>query len=230
MYKEVGKTKKKPFLAGFSLRNKQSSRGSAGIHNRFSLCQHFRTQQQQRWQKNTRQTAKKSNGKTPKTNRNYLLQRFSRTSSTKNIRTGSSFSQGNVPGRIKTKCSSRRKDFLFCPILGKAHKRSGNFRNSEGIQNSLVKDTSPRKHSSEYTPKKESLTKQRSACSKSISEQSEQSSSCKELRWGVAVLIFESSESVCTLNALQDGKFADSKIYDEGKRLHVQSRFEGRLI
>ena len=58
MYKEVGKTKKKPFLAGFSLRNKQSSRGSAGIHNRFSLCQHFRTQQQQRWQKNTRKPPK----------------------------------------------------------------------------------------------------------------------------------------------------------------------------
>ena len=139
MYKEVGKTKRKPFLAGFSLRNKQSSRGSAGIHNRFSFRQHFRTQQQQRWQKNTRQTAKKSNGKTPKTNRNYLLQRFSRTSSTKNIRTGSSFSQGNVPGRIKTKCSSRRKDFLFCPILGKAHKRSGNFRNSEGYKIPLLK-------------------------------------------------------------------------------------------
>ena len=86
-------------MAGLSLRNKQSSRGSAGINNRFSL----RQQQQQRWQKNTRQTPKKSNGKTPKTNRNYLLQCFSRTSSIKNIRTGSAFTlvKEIYPGELK---------------------------------------------------------------------------------------------------------------------------------
>ena len=84
----------------------------------------------------------------------------------------------------------------FSPILGKAQKRSGNFRKSEGIQNSLVKDTRSGINSSEYTPKrksnfqwkksqrnvgegsnKESLATQRSACSKSFSEQS---FSCKE--------------------------------------------------
>ena len=40
----------------------------------------------------------------------------------------------------------------------------------------------------------------------------------------------ESSEPVCTLYAIQNGNFADFKIYDEGKRLHVQNRFEGRLF
>ena len=38
--------------------------------------------------------------------------------------------------------------------MREAHKRSGNFRNIEGIQNSLVKDTSPGKSSSEYTPER----------------------------------------------------------------------------
>ena len=40
----------------------------------------------------------------------------------------------------------------------------------------------------------------------------------------------ENSESVCILYALQNGKFADFKIYDEGKRLHVRNRFERRLF
>ena len=157
MVREAGKTKKKPFSAGLPARNKQSPRGAAGNHNRIPLRQHFRTQQQQRWQRNTKsQTTNKSNGKTPKTNGNYLLQHFSRTSSTRKFRTRSSFSNGNVPGGIKTKCSSRRKDFPFRPFLEKDHKRSGIFKNSEGIQNSLVKDTSPGKNSSEYIPKRKS--------------------------------------------------------------------------
>ena len=150
MFREVGKTKKKPLSAGFPARNKQLPRGNAGNHNRIALRQHVQTQQQQRWQRNTTsQTTNKSNGKTPKTSDNYLLQHFSQTSSTRKIRKRSSFSKGNVPGRIKTKCSSRSKDFSFRTILKKAHKRSGNFRNSEGIQNSFVKDTSPGKNSSE---------------------------------------------------------------------------------
>ena len=132
--------------------------------------------------------------------------------------------------------------------MGKAHKRSGNFRNSEGIQNSLAKDTSPGKNSFECTPKrkseissgkrdqrnvgkgsnKESLATQRSACSKSTFEQP---FSCKEKRWWLpSGYKSENSESVCTLYALQNGKFADSKIYGEGKRLHVQNRLEGRLF
>ena len=41
MFREVGKTKKKPFLAGYPVRNKQSPRGSAGNHNRIPLRQHF---------------------------------------------------------------------------------------------------------------------------------------------------------------------------------------------
>ena len=197
MFREVGKTKKKPFSAEFPARNKQSLRGSAGNHNRIPLRQHFRTQQQQRWQRNTTsQITNKSNGKTPKTIHNYLLQHFSRTSYTRKIRTRSSFSKRNVPGGIKTKCSSVRKDFPFRKILRKSHKRSGNFRNSQGIPISLVKDTSPVKKSSEYTPKRKEMSKkdqrnvgegsnkeilatQRSACSKSISEQSFY---CKEKR------------------------------------------------
>ena len=67
MFREVGKTKKKPFSARFSARNKQSPRESAGNQNRIPLRQHFRTQQQQRWQRNTTsQTTNKSNGKAPK--------------------------------------------------------------------------------------------------------------------------------------------------------------------
>ena len=51
----------------------------------------------------------------------------------------------------------------------------------------------------------------------------EQSFSSKEKRWGLpSDYKSENSESVCTLFALQNGKFADFKIYDEGKRLHVQ--------
>ena len=198
MIREVGKTQKKPFLAGCPARNKQSPRESAGNHNRIPLCQHFGKQQQQRWQRNTTiQTANKSNGKTPKTSASYLLQHFSRSSSIRKIRTRSSFNKGNNRGGIKTKCSSRRKDFPFRRILGRAHKRSRHFRDSGGIRNSLVKDTSSGKNSSKYTPKrkseisigkrdernlgegsnKESLATRRSACSKSISEQS---FSCKE--------------------------------------------------
>ena len=147
-----------PFSTGFIARNKQSPRGSAGNHNRIPLRQHFQTQQQQRWQRNaTSQTVNKSNGKTSEKSDNYLLQHFSGTSSTRKINTRSSFSEGNIPGGIKTKCSSRRKDFSFRPILGKAHRRSGNFKNSEGIQNSLVKDTRPGKNSSEYIPKRKSV-------------------------------------------------------------------------
>ena len=41
MFKEVGKTKKKPFSARFPARNKQSPRASAGNHKRIPLCQHF---------------------------------------------------------------------------------------------------------------------------------------------------------------------------------------------
>ena len=75
---------------------------------------------------------------------------------------------------------------------------------------------------------KESLVTQRSACSKSISQQY---FSCKEKRWGLrSGYKSKNSESVCTLYALQNGKSADFKIYDEGKRLHVQNRFEGRLF
>ena len=51
----------------------------------------------------------KSNGKTPKTSGNFL-QHFSRTSSTRKIRTRSSINKGKVPGGIKTKYSSRWKD------------------------------------------------------------------------------------------------------------------------
>ena len=43
MFRKVGKTKKKPFSAGFPVRNKQSPRGSAGNHNRIPLHQHFRS-------------------------------------------------------------------------------------------------------------------------------------------------------------------------------------------
>ena len=155
MFREVVKTKKKPFSAGLPARNKQSPRGSAGNHNRIPLRQYFLTLQQQRWQRNTTsQITNKSNGRTPKTSSNYLLQHCSRTSSTRKIRTRSSFSKRNVPGGIKTKCSSRRKDFPFCTILRKTLKRSGKIRNSEGIQNSLAKDTSPGKNSFEYTPKR----------------------------------------------------------------------------
>ena len=49
MFREVGKTKKKLFSAGFPARNKQSPRGSAGNRNGIPLRLHFRTQQQQRW-------------------------------------------------------------------------------------------------------------------------------------------------------------------------------------
>ena len=203
-------------------------------------------QQQQKWQRNaTSQTTNKSNDKTPETSHNYLLQHYCLTSSTRKIRTRLSFCKRNVPREIKTKCSSRRKDFPFLAILGKSHKRSGNFRNSQGIQNSLVKDTSPGKNSYEYIPKRqskisngkrdqrnvgeesneESLATQRSACSKSISEQS---FPYKEKRCGLlSGYKSENYESVCTLYALQNGKFPD---FDEGKRLHVQNRFEGRLF
>ena len=72
MLRKVDKTKKKPFLSGFPARNKQSPRGSVGNHNRNPFHQHFRIQQQQRWQRNTAsQTINKSNGKTPKTSGNY---------------------------------------------------------------------------------------------------------------------------------------------------------------
>ena len=81
MFTEVGNTKQKSFSAGFPARNKQSPRVSAGNHNRVPLRQHFGTQEQQRWQRNTTsQTTNKSNGKTPETSGNYLLQHFSRTS------------------------------------------------------------------------------------------------------------------------------------------------------
>ena len=40
----------------------------------------------------------------------------------------------------------------------------------------------------------------------------------------------ENSESVCKLYVLQNRKFADFKICDEGKRLHVQNRFEEHLF
>ena len=119
---------------------------------------------------------------------------------TRKIETRLSFSKGNVSGGIKTRWSSRRKDFPFRPFLGKDLKRSGNFRNSKGIQNFLVTDTSLGRNSPEYNPKKtpeiscgkraqrnikegsnkESLTTQRSARSKSISEQF---FSFREKRW-----------------------------------------------
>ena len=54
MFRQVGKTKKKPFLAGFPARNKQSPRGSVGNHKRIHLRQNF-----------------------PKTSGNYLLQNIS---------------------------------------------------------------------------------------------------------------------------------------------------------
>ena len=61
IFREVGKTKKTPFSTGFPARNKQSPKGSAGNYNRIPVHQHFRTQQQQRWQRNTTsQTANKS--------------------------------------------------------------------------------------------------------------------------------------------------------------------------
>ena len=54
---------------------------------------------------------------------------------------------------------------------------------------------------------------------------------CKEKRWGLpSGYKSENSKSVCTLYALQNRKFADFQIYDEGKKLHVQNRFEGRLF
>ena len=65
-FKEVGKTKKKPFSSGFPTKNKQWPKENAPNHNRNSLSQHFRMQQQQRWQRNTSQTANKSNGNTQK--------------------------------------------------------------------------------------------------------------------------------------------------------------------
>ena len=89
--------------------------------------------------KNTSQAASKSNGKALKENGNSLLQYFGQTSPTRNIRTRSSFSKGNVPREIKTKCSSRWKYSLFHPILRKAYEGSGSFRNIEGVQNSLFK-------------------------------------------------------------------------------------------
>ena len=59
-------------------------------------------QQQQRWQRNaTSQTTNKSNDKTPKTSHNYLLQHYCLTSSTRKIRTRSSFCKRNVPREIK---------------------------------------------------------------------------------------------------------------------------------
>ena len=71
MFKEASQSKKKPFSAGFSARNKQSPRESAGNHNRIPLRQHFRTQQQQRWQGNTTShTANESSGKTSETSDN----------------------------------------------------------------------------------------------------------------------------------------------------------------
>ena len=41
MFREVGRTKKKPFLAWFPAGIKQSQRGSAGTHNRIPQRQHF---------------------------------------------------------------------------------------------------------------------------------------------------------------------------------------------
>ena len=118
MFRGAGKTKKKPFSAEFSARNNESTRGSARNSNRISLHQHFRTQQQHRWHGNTTsQTSNKSNCKTSETSGNYLLQHFSKTSSTRKINTSSSFSKGNVPGVIKTKCPSRRNNFSLFPIL-----------------------------------------------------------------------------------------------------------------
>ena len=64
------------------------------------------------------------------------------------------------------------------------------------------------------------MISQISACSKSVSEQS---FSCKEKRWVLpSCYKSENSESVCNLYARQ--------IYDEGKRLHLHNRFEGRLF
>ena len=214
IFREVGKTKNKPFLSEFHARNKQSPWGSAGNHYINSLRQHFRTQQQQRWKGNTtNQTTNKSNGKTSKTSGNYLLQHFSRTSSTRTIRISSSFSKVNFPRGIKRKCSSTRKDFPFRPISGKPHKRSGSFRNSE----SGKRDQRNVGGGSNRT----GLATQTSPCSKSTSEKS---FSCEEKRWGLpSGYKSENSESVCTLHAIKNGKFADFKIYDEGNRLHVQN-------
>ena len=91
------------------------------------------------------QQTNKSNGKPPKTRTNFFPEHFSLTNSSRKIRTRSSFSKGNVSRRIKTKCSSRRKNFPFSPVTGKTYKGSRNLRNSEGIKNSLVKDTNPGK-------------------------------------------------------------------------------------
>ena len=45
---------------------------------------------------------------------------------------------------------------------------------------------------------------------------------------GVTVRLLIRKIWISPLYVLQNEKFADFKIYDEGKRLHVQSRFEER--
>ena len=199
-------------------------------------------QQQQRWQRNTtNQTTYKSSGKTPKISRNYLLQYFSRTSSTRKIRTRSSFSKINVPEGIKTKCSSRRKIFHFVQSGEKLTKYQEILEIVKVYKIPLLRTpipeklplNTPLKENQKFLVEKrdqrnvgegsnkENLATKRLACSKSIFEQS---FSSKEKRWGLpSDYKSENSESVCTLFALQNGKFADFKIYDEGKRLHVQN-------
>ena len=158
MFREVGNTERTPFSARLPARNKQSPRISSGNHNRIPFRQHFRTQQQERWQRNTtNQTANKSNVNTPETSGNYLLQHFSRTSSTRKIKTRPSFREGNVPGGIKTKCSSRRKHFPFRPILEKFIKDQEILEIVKGYRIPLLRTPVQEKSSSEWTSKRNQI-------------------------------------------------------------------------
>ena len=121
IFREVGKSKKKPFSASFQ-RETNSHKGEVLETTTEFLSINI-------FERSDNKDGREIQQAKPPINQMVRLQKqhFCQTSSTKKIRTRSSFSKRNVPGGTKTKCSFRRRDFPFRAILGKAHKRSGNF-------------------------------------------------------------------------------------------------------
>ena len=244
MFREVGKTKKKPFSARFPGRNKQSSGESAGNHNKIPLREHFWTQQQQRLQRNaTSQTAYKSNGKTPKTSGNFL-QHFSRTSSTSKIRTRSSINKGKVRGGIKTKYSSRGKNSPW----EKLTKDQEILKIRKGYKIPLLRTPFQEKiplntllnENNKFLVEKETKEMLDKGAIKKVSQRSYKDQWSHKYQHAqnqfLSNLFLVRKKDGCyrpvinlkTLN--QFVTYIHVKIYDEGKRLHVHNRFEGRLF
>ena len=176
--------------------------------------------------------------------RNLVQQFFSRANSFRRVEIRPSSSEEIIfKVHRDAKALHSRQTPAFCSTMGSTYKRQGDIVHCKRVPNPFSKSTSP-DNKSKTTQFGETSNRFSLLRSERIAEEGSNFKIClrtsripqqsvpsgKKGWWSASCNKFERSESIYTVPALQNGRATLPQGHVEGKRLHVQTRLEGRLL